>query len=306
MKYNIIGDIHGRTIWKELVREDCINIFVGDYFSPYDNISFEDLKKCFLEIIEYKKTHPETILLIGNHDEDHWHIHERYSRFDGYHFQEIQKLFEDNKEYFQLAYSIENKLLVTHAGVSVVWYEGYFNNNLYAHLDDCTDDDYASATSPEEAYDILQKELKRSIFNFSPQKPSLLEWKDKFWRHNGQCFEEIKENPDHLAEFINDSWLKGKYNMFDFRSNSSRGDYYGESSTHGPLWIRPSSLRFNNIFSHSEFKQVVGHTQMYQILNNDGIAYVDVLGGPNKSSLVVSIEDGVVNYEVNRPLNKSK
>ena len=35
MKYNIIGDIHGRTSWKELVIEDGINIFVGDYFSPY-------------------------------------------------------------------------------------------------------------------------------------------------------------------------------------------------------------------------------------------------------------------------------
>ena len=29
--YNIIGDIHGRKGWKELVKDNCINIFVGDY-----------------------------------------------------------------------------------------------------------------------------------------------------------------------------------------------------------------------------------------------------------------------------------
>lgn len=40
--YNIIGDIHGRTCWKDLVREDCVNIFVGDYFDPYDGIQFEE------------------------------------------------------------------------------------------------------------------------------------------------------------------------------------------------------------------------------------------------------------------------
>ena len=32
--YNIIGDIHGRTCWKELVQDDFVNIFVGDYLDP--------------------------------------------------------------------------------------------------------------------------------------------------------------------------------------------------------------------------------------------------------------------------------
>ena len=30
-KLNIIGDIHGRPCWKELVQDDAINIFIGDY-----------------------------------------------------------------------------------------------------------------------------------------------------------------------------------------------------------------------------------------------------------------------------------
>ena len=49
--YNIIGDIHGRDAWKRLVDEDCINIFVGDYFDPYDKIHFMDLQYNFMEII---------------------------------------------------------------------------------------------------------------------------------------------------------------------------------------------------------------------------------------------------------------
>ena len=71
-KYNIIGDTHGRTAWKDLVISDGINIFVGDYFSPYVNMSFEDQLNNFLSIIDYKREHPETILLIGNHDDQHW------------------------------------------------------------------------------------------------------------------------------------------------------------------------------------------------------------------------------------------
>lgn len=178
--YNIIGDIHSRDVWKKLVREDCINVFVGDYFSPYEYHTFEEQEECFMDIVLYKIKHPETIMLIGNHDEDHWHIREMYSRFDMKHCEDISRLFEENKDYLQLAYSIENKILITHAGVSVIWYEGYFNNNFYVHIDSCIGDEYDLATSPEEAYDMLQKKLKDDTFNFSPQKPSLLEWKNKF------------------------------------------------------------------------------------------------------------------------------
>lgn len=35
MLYNLIGDIHGRKIWQQLVREDAVNVFLGDYLDPY-------------------------------------------------------------------------------------------------------------------------------------------------------------------------------------------------------------------------------------------------------------------------------
>lgn len=122
MLYNIIGDIHGRTKWKSLVKDDAINIFMGDYIPPYDNIPYEECKHNFLEIIEYKKAHPETVLLIGNHDAEYWRFKETYLWHDNEHHDEIKKLFEDNAQYFTAAYSINNKILLTHAGVSCVWY----------------------------------------------------------------------------------------------------------------------------------------------------------------------------------------
>ena len=92
--YNIIGDIHGRDAWKRLVDESCINIFVGDYFDPYDNIHFMDLQFNFMEIIEYKKKHPENVVLLyGNHDYEYLPgIFEKSNRFDNKNAQTISWL----------------------------------------------------------------------------------------------------------------------------------------------------------------------------------------------------------------------
>ena len=92
MKYNIIGDIHSRTNWKKLLKDDCINIFVGDYFSPYFPYSFEEQVNVFMDIILYKEQHPETILLIGNHDDQHWkNIDRHVTRFNSQHQKEIEE-----------------------------------------------------------------------------------------------------------------------------------------------------------------------------------------------------------------------
>ena len=128
---NIIGDIHGMYKWKYLVKDDCINVFVGDFFDPYtSSISHEICVLNFMEIIHYKKMHPETVLLYGNH-ELHYLIYgeyeEQYSRFDEDHARQIQQLLHDNESFFNgIAYSVNNQYLVTHAGVSRYWYHRYF------------------------------------------------------------------------------------------------------------------------------------------------------------------------------------
>lgn len=130
--YNIIGDIHGRDCWKQLVDDSLVNVFVGDFFDPYScGVTFEDCKHNFMEIIAYKRQHPQnTVLLWGNHELHYLlqrEIKERYSRFDYMNADAIEKLLEDNGCYFSdIAYSIGNEYLVTHAGVSRYWYKRWF------------------------------------------------------------------------------------------------------------------------------------------------------------------------------------
>lgn len=126
---NVIGDVHGRDAWKDVIIDGVRNVFVGDYFDPYQNISHEDCRKNFLEIIDYKKQHPETILLYADH-ELHYLLYDNggeiYSRFDSTHATEIQDLLNDHAEYFSgVAHAVENHL-ITHAGVSRQWWERHF------------------------------------------------------------------------------------------------------------------------------------------------------------------------------------
>ena len=289
MLYNIIGDIHGRTYWKNLVMDNVINIFVGDYFSPYEYISFNDCKNNFLKIIEYKKQHPETILLIGNHDAEYWRFkeyHETYSRHDWDNEKEIYDLFEENKEYFQAAYSIENKVLVTHAGVSYVWYDRYKNHNLaysviYLNKDYPKQAEspytrkladvypvpptYSEAKSPEEAYK-MHMDAYHSAFvedNKKPQSGTFIEWQDKLWKYNKEKekFEIFSVSPDEVAEFVNKLW-EVKPTAFTFKDNANYDDYCGTSNRQGPMWIRPETLKSVNVFLYTDFWQIFGHTQM--------------------------------------------
>ena len=125
--FNIIGDIHGRTCWKDLVREDSVNIFVGDYFDPYEEIPVPELLYNFHEIIAYKREHPETVLLYGNHDLHYLISSEHYSRYNYICANEYWHTFLQTQDLFTgVAYAIGNKALVSHAGVSKAWYQKYF------------------------------------------------------------------------------------------------------------------------------------------------------------------------------------
>lgn len=132
ISHNIIGDIHGRDCWKHLVDDNLINVFIGDFFDPYTyNISFDDCRYNFLEIIDYKRLHPDnTVLLWGNHELHYLlqrELDERYSRFDYKNSEEIERILEENNCYFSgVAYSIGDEYLVTHAGVSRYWYMRWF------------------------------------------------------------------------------------------------------------------------------------------------------------------------------------
>ena len=225
---NVIGDIHGRDTWKQLVKNDCINVFVGDYFDPYNIYTVEQLLENFMDIIIYKEEHPDNvILLLGNHDAhylDEYCLNGESSRYDSRNHEKFQTILKENIDLFYgvVYYHEPTKSFISHAGLSNRWFIKHFN--------------------------------------------------------------QIEQDPKQVEEIINKLWSE-KPVAFTFGLNcSSPIDYYGESYTHSPIWIRPESLIDCNYFEHSDIEQIVGHTQVAEIYtSSNNITLVDVLGTINKS-----------------------
>lgn len=135
MKTLIISDVHGRGIWQNMVRIESPNrvIFLGDYWDSF-HITFEEQLYNFKQILEYKKQHSNTILLIGNHDY-HYHPYpiqsgEWYSGFQSIYANYIKELFIDYKDLFQMVYQ-EGEYVFTHAGIGEQWLK---NNNYFESM----------------------------------------------------------------------------------------------------------------------------------------------------------------------------
>lgn len=134
MKITAIGDIHGRTGWKEIVKTnmDSLIIFLGDYLDQYsgEGISEDDCINNFIEIIEFKKNNSNVILLTGNHDYQYLYYPNGATDRVTRRLKEILKLFRDNINLFQFAYQ-KGEYLFTHAGITNDWlneYKYYLSN----------------------------------------------------------------------------------------------------------------------------------------------------------------------------------
>jgi hypothetical protein len=134
MKTVILGDIHGRDCWKQIVVNEAPDrvVFMGDYFDSYDNYTAAEQMHNFKEIIEYKETSftndgtddqhkTKVIILIGNHDYHYMRgVNEHYSGYQHGAAFAIQQMLEDNKEHLQMAYVVYN-FIFSHAGISNDW-----------------------------------------------------------------------------------------------------------------------------------------------------------------------------------------
>lgn len=139
MKVIIIGDIHGRTTWKEVIKERADKyIFMGDYFDPYEDISIESMIENFEQILEFKKSNFENvILLIGNHD-FHYLSGNKSSRFNYKTYNYLNPILEDliTSKTLQLCYFIKGGVVFSHAGFTETWLDNTFGDDKYVLNED--------------------------------------------------------------------------------------------------------------------------------------------------------------------------
>jgi hypothetical protein len=132
MKTVVIGDVHGRSLWKLIVHQENPDqvIFIGDYFDSFD-IKGADQLNNFLDIIEYKKSSgKEVIMLIGNHDY-HYFPEVGDNGTSGYQSifsYQISPVIDSNREHLQMVYQMD-EFLFSHAGVSSAFMDSVFGIN---------------------------------------------------------------------------------------------------------------------------------------------------------------------------------
>ena len=128
-KVVVIGDVHGRGIWKQIIAHESdadLFIFLGDYVSSHDGISGQEQLDNLKEILAYKEEHPDKVILLrGNHDMQHL----------GYYWAECSGYFRDvgremGKPELKERYLLDTQwiyiykdIVFSHAGVSKRWFD---------------------------------------------------------------------------------------------------------------------------------------------------------------------------------------
>ena len=115
MKLIALGDIHGRSIWKDIVNlEKDANkiVFIGDYFDSHNSgYSGNRQIENFKDIIAFKEANPDKVItLTGNHDYHYIRgIGETYSGYQGGYALEIGE-FGNQPAKLVCKFYIEDKL----------------------------------------------------------------------------------------------------------------------------------------------------------------------------------------------------
>lgn len=177
----VIGDIHGSTYWKEIVKKhpDCKIVFLGDYLDPYEEIPHKNLFGNLVEIIQLKKERPEEIiLLLGNHD-----LHyitskiEQSWRYDFDLSQDAAYLFFKNKKWFQFAYQ-EDNCIFTHAGIAHKWFVNIFKGDISKNIAD-----QLNNPNPEQ---------EKALYACGKERGGVSETSGIFWAGIKELFEPLR------------------------------------------------------------------------------------------------------------------
>jgi predicted phosphodiesterase len=126
MKICVIGDIHGRKIWKKIVEKyptDKI-VFIGDYMDSHGGTTGQEQLDNFNEIIEFKKSNKDRVtLLFGNHDFHYLDACDgQYSGYQAAYKTDFKEVLNKaiDEGLMQMVY-VHDKYMFSHAGVTKTW-----------------------------------------------------------------------------------------------------------------------------------------------------------------------------------------
>jgi len=126
MKVLAIGDIHGKTIWKEIIKLEADNfdkiVFIGDYLDSFEYDTAHMLNN-LEEILTVKRAMPDKIVLLyGNHCHHYALSDQQYSGYKPAMAVRAKELFIEalSKGEIQATFHADNVFYV-HAGVTNSW-----------------------------------------------------------------------------------------------------------------------------------------------------------------------------------------
>lgn len=221
MKTIFIGDIHGKTIWKDIIDKENADriIIVGDYFDTHDDISTAEQIFNFEEIIRWKESvDNEIIMLIGNHDFQYMKQSqgEIYSGYQSGGAISINNSLEANLHHLQMAYQFDD-IICTHAGISWEWLDANFR-----YLDDITKDNLADTINDLWRYTPNVFKFDNAT-GYSPtgNHPSF----SPIWIRPWALMKANKANgwiKNELIQIVGHTYQK----KIDFKGKSTGGRYY--------------------------------------------------------------------------------
>ena len=137
-KVLVLGDIHGRSLWKEIIEKENTDkvVFLGDYVSSHEGITAEQQLRNLDEILEYKEENPEKVILLrGNHDicELGYYWAECYPNEPEVRqvmsVDPLKSRFLSNTQWIYIDEKL--KIIFSHAGISQVWMKENNINDVY-------------------------------------------------------------------------------------------------------------------------------------------------------------------------------
>lgn len=128
MKTLVLGDIHGRLIWNNIIKKENPDrvIFLGDYVATHQDISADQQLSNLKDILNYKEENPDNVILLrGNHDTQHLGYYwAECSGWDGKVWgtmsqPEFKSRFLNLTQWLYIDEDL--KTIFSHAGISEVW-----------------------------------------------------------------------------------------------------------------------------------------------------------------------------------------